>query len=127
MPQFHETMYGKKFFDGQLPMLIHALKSISGSLENISELLGEQVDEVKSEVDFDTNAANLIQEYRRKYPMLSEVPDEKVMIVITCLDLISDAYFRIATNPDKAYYDSMLLKCNEWMLRIHDIIYQPRD
>lgn len=127
MPQFHETMYGKKFFDSQLPKLIHALKSISGSLENISELLGEQVDEVKSEVDFDTHAANLIQEYRRKYPMLLEVPDEKVMIVITCLNLISDAYFRIATNPDKIYYDEMMLKCNRWMLKIHDNISQPRE
>ena len=127
MPQFHETMYGKKFFDEQLPILIHTLKSISGSLENISELLGEQVDEVKSEVDFDTYAANLIQEYRRKYPMLLEVPDEKVMIVITCLNLISDAYFRIATNPDKIYHDEMILKCNRWMLKIHDIISQPRE
>ena len=127
MPQFHETMYGKKFFDGQLPMLIRALKSISGSLENISELLGEQVDETKSEVDYATYKANLIQEYRGKYPMLIEVPDEDVLTVVTCLNLISDAYFRIATNPDKAYYDSMLLKCNKWMLRIHDIIYQSRD
>lgn len=74
-----------------------------------------------------TYKANLIQEYRRKYPMLLEVPNEDVLTVVTCLNLISDAYFRIATNPDKAYYDAMLLKCNKWMLRIHDIIYQPRD
>lgn len=127
MPQLHETMYGKKFFDKQLPTLIHTLKSISDSLENISELLGEQVDEVKSEVDFDTHAANLIQEYRRKYPMLLEVPDDKVMIVVTCLNLISDAYFRIATNPSKIYHDEMILKCNKWMLKIHDIISQPRE
>ena len=120
-------MYGKKFFDSQLPILIHTLKSISGSLENISELLGEQVDEVKSEVDFDTHEANLIQAYRRKYPMLLEVPDEKVMIVITCLNLISDAYFRIATNPGKIYYAEMMLKCDRWMLRIHDIISQSRE
>lgn len=34
MPQFHETMYGKRFFDSQLPALIKALERIAVALEN---------------------------------------------------------------------------------------------
>jgi hypothetical protein len=32
MPQLHETLYGHRFFDGQLPALIRALESIAQSL-----------------------------------------------------------------------------------------------
>lgn len=37
MPQFHETMYGKRFFDSQLPALIKALERIAIALENKKE------------------------------------------------------------------------------------------
>lgn len=30
---FHETMYGKRFFDSQLPKLIKALERIADALE----------------------------------------------------------------------------------------------
>lgn len=33
MAEFHETMYGKRFFDGQLPRLIAALESIAATLD----------------------------------------------------------------------------------------------
>ena len=33
MAQFHETMYGKRFFDSQLPALIKALERIAKALE----------------------------------------------------------------------------------------------
>jgi hypothetical protein len=32
MPQLHETLYGHRFFDGQLPAMIRALESIAQSL-----------------------------------------------------------------------------------------------
>lgn len=34
MAQFHETMYGKRFFDSQLPALIKQLTRIADALEN---------------------------------------------------------------------------------------------
>lgn len=37
MAQFHETMYGKRFFDSQLPALIKALERIAIALENKKE------------------------------------------------------------------------------------------
>lgn len=33
MAQFHETIYGKRFFDSQLPALIKALERIAKVLE----------------------------------------------------------------------------------------------
>lgn len=37
MAQFHETMYGKRFFDAQLPALIKVLERIAIALENKKE------------------------------------------------------------------------------------------
>ena len=37
MAQFHETMYGKRFFDSQLPALIKAIERIANALENKKE------------------------------------------------------------------------------------------
>lgn len=37
MAQFHESMYGKRFFDSQLPALIKALERIAIALENKKE------------------------------------------------------------------------------------------
>ena len=34
MPTFHETMYGKRFFDNQLPNLIKTLERIANALED---------------------------------------------------------------------------------------------
>lgn len=36
MPAFHETQYGRRFFDGQLPRLIDALESIAESLARMA-------------------------------------------------------------------------------------------
>lgn len=38
MPQFHETVYGKRFFDSQLPKLIKTLERIADALEKQNEL-----------------------------------------------------------------------------------------
>jgi len=35
MPQFHETGYGRIFFDSQLPRLIAALEKIAAHLETL--------------------------------------------------------------------------------------------
>ena len=37
MAQFHETMYGKRFFDSQLPKLIKSLERIADALEKQNE------------------------------------------------------------------------------------------
>lgn len=43
MPQLHETMYGKRFFDSQLPALIKALERIAKALEKQEEKERKQV------------------------------------------------------------------------------------
>jgi hypothetical protein len=40
MPQFHETVYGKRFFGGQLPQLIKQLENIGNDLSRINDLKG---------------------------------------------------------------------------------------
>lgn len=37
MAKFHETMYGKRFFDSQLPALIKVLERIAVALEKQNE------------------------------------------------------------------------------------------
>lgn len=37
MPRFDETVYGKRFFDSQLPKLIKALERIADALEKQNE------------------------------------------------------------------------------------------
>ncbi len=37
MAAFHETQYGKRFFDGQLPKLIKALERIADALEEANK------------------------------------------------------------------------------------------
>lgn len=38
MAEFHETQYGKRFFNGQLPKLIKELGRIADALEKANEL-----------------------------------------------------------------------------------------
>ena len=35
---FHETMYGKRFFEHQLPKLIQAIENLSKSIEKQTEM-----------------------------------------------------------------------------------------
>lgn len=42
MPAFHETVYGKRFFDKQLPDLISALKRIADALEEVNKTYEEE-------------------------------------------------------------------------------------
>lgn len=37
MTEFHATGYGSRFYNGQLPALIHALERIANALEKISK------------------------------------------------------------------------------------------
>lgn len=39
MPRFHETGYGRKFFERQLPELIEAIKRVADALEKQNQLL----------------------------------------------------------------------------------------
>lgn len=38
MPELHETMIGRRFFENQLPKLINALERIADALEKSNEL-----------------------------------------------------------------------------------------
>lgn len=42
MMDFIRTMYGKRFFDGQLPRLIQALERIADALEKQNEIKQEE-------------------------------------------------------------------------------------
>ena len=46
MPQFHETWYGKRFFDNQLPKLIEELSRIADAFNRIADSL-EKENELK--------------------------------------------------------------------------------
>ena len=45
MPQFHETWYGKRFFDNQLPKLIKEFGRIADALEKANELKENELKE----------------------------------------------------------------------------------
>ena len=45
MPRFHETGYGRKFFERQLPDLIRAVERVADALEKQSKLLEEKEEE----------------------------------------------------------------------------------
>ena len=47
MNAFHETQYGKRFFDSQLPKLIKALERIANALEKQNENKNEEKNEEK--------------------------------------------------------------------------------
>lgn len=38
MPQFHETLYGKRFLKGQLPQLLKHLETIATELKRSNDL-----------------------------------------------------------------------------------------
>lgn len=44
MVQFHETTYGKRFFDSQLPKLIKSLERIADALEKQNQIKQEEKD-----------------------------------------------------------------------------------
>lgn len=45
MPRFHETGYGRKFFERQLPDLIRAVERVADALEKQNKLLEEKEEE----------------------------------------------------------------------------------
>lgn len=45
MPRFHETGYGRKFFERQLPELIKAIKRVADALEKQNQLLEKKEEE----------------------------------------------------------------------------------
>ena len=47
MAAFHETMYGKRFFDSQLPALIKQLTRIADALEKKNEKEAKDNDAVR--------------------------------------------------------------------------------
>lgn len=45
MPRFHETGYGRRFFERQLPYLINEIKNTSDALKEVAEGLKEKQNE----------------------------------------------------------------------------------
>lgn len=45
MPRFHETGYGRKFFERQLPELIRAIERVADALEKQNQLLEQKEEE----------------------------------------------------------------------------------
>lgn len=48
MVEFHATGYGSRFYNGQLPALIHALERIANALEKIAKKEDGSEEEKKS-------------------------------------------------------------------------------
>lgn len=118
MPQFHETMYGKRFFDGQLPRLIKALQEIATNLEKQLDIPVED-----AEAPGDNYEKLTIERLKEMYPILEGLGNKDITEVSIYLNLIADAHLRMATNPaNTAYHVEQLGKCNQWMLQIRDII-----
>lgn len=129
MPQFHETMYGKRFFDGQLPRLIKALQEIATNLEKQLDIPVED-----AEAPGDNYEKLTIERLKEMYPILEGLGNKDISEVSIYLNLIADAHLRMATNPantaylaNTAYHVEQLGKCNQWMLQIRDIINNPWD
>ena len=100
--QFHETVYGKKFFEGQLPKLINALVRIAYALEEkqktvlveeknvISETpltVKQQLSKIPStqEIAIVSKEAVLYKGYARAFSN-RELEQRKVKAVITHID-----------------------------------------
>ena len=49
MPELHETMYGKRLFEHQLPELLKQITNISNTLREISKDLAVLTDKIKEE------------------------------------------------------------------------------
>lgn len=49
MPQFHETGYGRRFFEGQLPRLIDGICEVAKELKRQNELKERELELMKPE------------------------------------------------------------------------------
>lgn len=48
MPQFHETGYGQRFYNGQLPNLIDALEKIGKEMQRANDLKEKEMKETEN-------------------------------------------------------------------------------
>lgn len=49
MPNLHETMMGRKFFEGTLPQLVKSIERLAKAVEENNELLTKKEEAVKEE------------------------------------------------------------------------------
>lgn len=65
MPKFHETGYGKRFLEGQLPQLIKQLEIIGNELKRANDLKeNKDLKKIADEIaEFEPNLARVIDEY----------------------------------------------------------------
>jgi len=50
-PEFHQTGYGRKFFEAQLPQLIDAIKELSGNVAECNRVIREEITLTNVQVD----------------------------------------------------------------------------
>lgn len=75
MHQFHETIYGRRFFDSQLPQLIKQLENIGNELKRANDLKGSCAD--KNPLDGLTRLADSVARYDYR---IAQVLDELVKV-----------------------------------------------
>jgi len=88
MPNFHETGYGKRFFESQLPRLIEALESIASAAHAMTEAteqfrrIADRLEEIDLEAEDDAPApalAAIAREAQRQRPLpKTAVPQQDV-------------------------------------------------
>ena len=58
MPQFHETGYGRKFFEAQLPQLITNIGELTKETKRANNLKEKELESQKSSVQLNKNEGN---------------------------------------------------------------------
>ena len=67
MPQFHETGYGKRFFDGQLPQLIKGVEKLGRELARFNDTVNS-IDIIDKMIDAKIEALIDLAELAKKDP-----------------------------------------------------------
>lgn len=64
-PQFHETVYGKRYYESQLPRLLNALDTIAYELKRSNDITeGKHLKRIADEVAvFEPAFARLLRQY----------------------------------------------------------------
>ncbi|MED3552520.1 hypothetical protein [Cytobacillus praedii] len=69
MPHFHETVLGRRFFEGQLPQFLNHLETIATELKRANDLK-------ESHNDVNTELKRLVNEIAEVEPKLAQILDE---------------------------------------------------
>lgn len=67
MPQFHETRYGRNYYESQLPQLLNSLNTIAYELKRSNDTKqGEYLKRIADEIaEYEPNLALILDEYMK--------------------------------------------------------------